>query len=104
MGVTTETARIKRHNLMKRIIWVMMANQLYAQGTGMEVQSTHKYKPSIARQTENVHALEGLACRKRVTPASSPAAPASRVRRSRRLRSTRAAAPGLLAHALVKKQ
>jgi hypothetical protein len=50
---------------------------------------------------ENVHALESLACRKRVTPASSPAAPVSRVRRSRRLRSTLAAAPGLLAHALV---
>ncbi len=50
---------------------------------------------------ENVHALEGLACRKRLAPASSPAAPASRVRRSRRLRSTLAAAPGLLAHALV---
>ncbi len=32
---------------------------------------------------------------------SSPAAPSSRVRRSRRLRSTLAAAPGLLAHALV---
>ena len=53
---------------------------------------------------ENVHPLEGLACRKRVAPASSPAAPASRVRRSRRLRSTLAAAPGLLAHALVTKQ
>ena len=53
---------------------------------------------------ENVHALEGLAFRKRVAPASSPAAPASRVRRSRRLRSTLAAAPGLLAHALVTKQ
>ena len=52
---------------------------------------------------ENVHALEGLACRKRVTPASSPAAPTSRVRRSRRLRSTLAAAPGLLAHAFVTK-
>jgi hypothetical protein len=52
-------------------------------------------------QAENVHALEGLACRKRVAPASSPAASASRVRRSRRLRSTLAAAPGLLAHVLV---
>ena len=48
-----------------------------------------------------MHALEGLACRKRVAPASSPAAPASRIRRSRRLRSTLAAAPGLLARALV---
>ena len=48
---------------------------------------------------ENVHALEGLVCRLRVAPASSPAAPASRVRR--RLRSTLAAAPGLRAHALV---
>ena len=53
------------------------------------------------RATENVHALEGLACRKRVAPATSPAAPTSRVRRLRRLRSTLAAAPGLLAHALV---
>ena len=53
---------------------------------------------------ENVHALEGLASRKRVAPASSPAAPASRVRRSHFLRSTLAAAPGLLAHALVTKQ
>jgi hypothetical protein len=53
---------------------------------------------------ENVHALEGLACRKRVAPASSPAAPASRVRHSRCLRSTLAAAPGVLAHALVTKQ
>jgi hypothetical protein len=51
--------------------------------------------------TANVHAREGLACRKRVSPASSPAAPAIRVRRSRRLRSTLAAAPGLLAHALI---
>ena len=34
---------------------------------------------------ENVHALEGLACRKRVAPAGS----------------TLAAAPGLLVHALV---
>jgi hypothetical protein len=49
--------------------------------------------------SENVPALEGLACRKRVALASSPAAPASRVRRS-----TLAAAPGLLAHALVTKQ
>ena len=32
------------------------------------------------RLAENVHALEGLACRKRVAPASLPAAPASRVR------------------------
>ena len=48
--------------------------------------------------------LEGLACRKRVAPASSPAASASRVRRSRRLCSTLAAAPGFLAHTLVIKQ
>ncbi len=34
-------------------------------------------------QPETVHAREGLACRKRVAPASSPAAHASRVRRSR---------------------
>ena len=58
----------------------------------------------LGRSSENVHAREGLACRKRVAPASSPAAPASRVRRSRRLRSTLAAALGLLAHALVTKQ
>ncbi len=48
---------------------------------------------------EHVHALKGLACRKRVAAASSPAA--SRLRRSRRLRDTLAAAPGLLAHASV---
>ncbi len=53
---------------------------------------------------ENVYALEGLACRKRVAQASSPAAPASRVRRSRRLCSTLAAAPGLLVDALVAKE
>ncbi len=58
----------------------------------------------VAPVAENVHALEGLACRKRVAPASTPTAPASRVRRSRRLRFTLAAAPGLLAHALVTKQ
>ncbi len=50
-----------------------------------------------------VHALEGLACRARVTPASSPAAPASSAQRSRRLRSTLAATPVLLAHAEVTK-
>jgi hypothetical protein len=55
-------------------------------------------------KAENVLALEDLACRKRVAPASSPAAPASRLRRSRRLRSTLAAAPHLLAHALITKQ
>ena len=38
---------------------------------------------AIVLLTENVHALKGLACRKRVAPASSPAAPASRVRRLR---------------------
>ena len=48
-----------------------------------------------------MHALKGLACRKRVAPASSPAAPASSAQRSRRLHSTLAAAPGLLAHAEV---
>ena len=54
---------------------------------------------------ENVHAREGLACRVRVAPASLHAAPASRVRRSRRLRSMlAAAASGLLAHALITKQ
>ena len=51
---------------------------------------------------ENAHVLEGLACRKRVAPASSPAA--SRVRRSRRLRSMLVATPGRFAHALVTKQ
>ncbi len=50
---------------------------------------------------EHVHALKGLACRKRVAAASSPAATASRLRRSRRLRDTLAGAPGLLAHASV---
>ena len=45
-----------------------------------------------------VHALKGLACRARVALASSPA---SHCKRSRRLRSTRAAAPVLLAHANV---
>ncbi len=50
---------------------------------------------------ERVHALKGLACRKRVAAASSPAPPASRVRRSRRLRDTLVAAPGLPAHASV---
>ncbi len=43
---------------------------------------------SIFLSVENVHALEGLACRKRVAPASSKFA----------------AAPGLLAHALVTNQ
>ena len=42
--------------------------------------------------------LKGLACRTRVTPASSPA---SSAQRSRRLHSTRAAAPVLFAHAFV---
>ena len=46
-----------------------------------------------------VHALKGLTCRARVTPASSPSA--SSAQRSRRLRSTRAAVPVLLAHANV---
>ena len=32
-------------------------------------------------QPDNVHVLEGLACRKRIAPASSLAAPASRLRR-----------------------
>ncbi len=50
---------------------------------------------------EHVHAFKDLACRKRVAAASSPAADASRVQRSRRLRETLAAAPGLLGHALV---
>ena len=61
-------------------------------------------RSSAVLQTENVHALEGLACRKRVAPASSPTAPASRVRRLRFVCFTLAAAPGLLAHALVTKQ
>ena len=39
---------------------------------------------------ENVHALECLACRKHVAPASSPAAPASRVWRLRLLWPSRA--------------
>ena len=49
-----------------------------------------------------VHALKGLACRARATPASSPAS-ASSAQCSRRLRSTRVAVPVLLAHAEVKK-
>ncbi len=47
-----------------------------------------------------VHVLKGLACRARATLASRTA---SSAHRSRRLRSTRAAAPGLLAHAEVTK-
>ncbi len=48
-------------------------------------------------------ALKGLACRKRVAAAivARLPQPASKVRRSRRLRDTLAAAPGLLAHASV---
>ena len=59
---------------------------------------------SCVLPAENVNALEGLACRKLVALASSPqaAAPASRVQRSHRLRSTLAAAPGLLALACHK--
>ncbi len=48
---------------------------------------------------EHVHALEGLACRKLRLARLPP--PASRLRRSRRLRDTLAAAPGLFAHACV---
>ncbi len=50
-----------------------------------------------------MHALEGLACRKRVAAAviARLPPPASRMRRSRHLRDTLAAAPGLLAHASV---
>ena len=46
-----------------------------------------------------VHALKGLACRARVIPACSPASHCGK--QSRRLRSTCAAAPVLLAHAEV---
>ena len=49
---------------------------------------------------ENAHVLEGLACRKRVAPASSPATPTSRVRRTHRLHSTLVATPCLLSHML----
>ncbi len=48
------------------------------------------------RAQENVHALEGLACRKRVALASSPA--------SHCQGAALAAAPGLLVHAMVTKQ
>ena len=41
----------------------------------------HSSQQQVLSPSENVHALEGLACRKRVAPASSPAAPASRERR-----------------------
>ena len=73
-------------------------------GSSMLKAARHVDAPAASIAPENVHALEGLACHKRVAPASSPAAPASRVRRSRSLRSTLAAAPGRLAHALVTKQ
>ena len=64
----------------------------------------HRRYPSFHPTAQCVvHALKGLACRARVTPASSPAAPASRMRRSRRLYSTRAAAQVLLAPAEVTK-
>jgi hypothetical protein len=54
----------------------------------------------------NVHALKGLACRVRVTPLTRQprTALASSAQRSRRLRCTRAAAPGLLAQAEVTKR
>jgi hypothetical protein len=52
----------------------------------------------IHTQPENVHALEGLACRARVAPASSPAAPASRVRRLR----LRQAFSRMFGHKIVK--
>ena len=48
-----------------------------------------------------VHALKGLACRARVTQASSRPSPCMQAQRSRHLRSTRAAVPVLLAHANV---
>ncbi len=48
-----------------------------------------------------VHALKGLTCRARATPASSPARTASTAKCSRRLRSTSTAVPALLAHAEV---
>ena len=56
--------------------------------------------PVMLINTEYVHALTGLVCHARVTPASLPRA-ASSAQRSRRLRSTRGAAPGLLAHVVV---
>ena len=51
-----------------------------------------------------VHVLKGLACRAPVSPAARLPRTASSAQRSRRLRSTRAAAPVLLTHALVTKQ
>ena len=50
-----------------------------------------------------VHALKGLVCRARVTPASSPASHSKQCSVLTLLRSTRAAAPVLLAHAEVTK-
>ncbi len=51
---------------------------------------------------KHVHALKGLACRKRVAAASSPAATCKQgAALTSRLRDTLAAAPGLLAHASV---
>ncbi len=50
-----------------------------------------------------VHALKGLACRARVTPASSPASHCKQCSALTSLRSTRAAAQVLIAHADVTK-
>ncbi len=52
---------------------------------------------------EHVHALKGLACRKRMTAIRSPAATSKQDAVLMSPRNTLAAAPGLLAHACVTK-
>jgi hypothetical protein len=73
-------------------------NQLRAQRQERkraQLPSCTKFSPNSSK---NTHELAGLPCCKRAAAASSPA---SWVRRSRRLRDTLAAAPGLHAHASV---
>ncbi len=48
-----------------------------------------------------MHALKGMACRKRVAAATATCKQGAALSRSRRLLDTLAAAPGLLAHASV---
>ena len=58
-----------------------------------------RFHPMVRK---HMHALKGLACRKRVAAASSPAATCKQgAALTSRLRDTLAAAPGLLAHASV---
>ncbi len=79
--------------------------QVWFPANSIRLSQEVRYQPTAGYQSFGpmarcvVHALKGLACRARVTPVSLPAAPASRARRSRSLRSTLAAAPGLRAHA-----